>query len=187
MLKSILSAALNRMEKKDNYDLSYARYILQHSLSAFRRFSKLGSFSQQSEGVPTEALYAAKITSSLKADCGPCTQLVVGWAEKAKVPPAIIRAVLTRDFDRMPADIATVVRFTEAVLARDLAADPLREQIRQKWGDKAVITMAFAITTGQIFPLIKYGLGYGHACSIVNVAGAPVRVSYEMPKSLQAL
>jgi hypothetical protein len=87
----------------------------------------------------------------------------------------------------MPAEVALGLRFAEAALARDLTADSLREQIRQKWGDKAVISAAFAITTGQIYPTLKYALGFGHACTLVNVNGEPVRLSHEPSKMLQAI
>src|SRR5262249_41552246 len=138
MLKKLFSILLGRFEKQNNYDVSYSRYILEHSTSAFWKLSQIQGFSSYSEGLPRDVLFAIKLTSSLKADCGPCTQLVVGWAEKAGVPTATLRAILTRDFDRMPADVALGVRFTETSLARDLAADSLREQIRSRFGDKAI-------------------------------------------------
>jgi hypothetical protein len=179
--------ALKRFERQNQYDVSYSQYMLDHSLPAFRKFAKLNAFAQHNQDVPRDAYYAAKLTSSRIADCGPCTQLMATWAGRAKVPEQIIRAVLTRNFDKMPADIELVVRFAEASLARDLEADELREKIRSKWGDRAVITLAFAITAGQIFPTVKYALGYGRTCSLVRVGDELVRVSHDMPNMLQAL
>lgn len=187
MLEKIFSLLLNRFEKQNNHDVSYSRYVLQHSLPAFWKFAKVNSFASHNEALPRDVLYAVKLTSSIKADCGPCTQLVAGWAEKAGVPPATIRAILTRNFDRMPSDVALGIHFAEASLARNVEVDALRERIRAIWGDKAVITAAFAITAGQIFPTVKYALGYGHACTLVNVSGEPVRVSHEPSKMLQAI
>ena len=187
MLKKIFALLLRRFEKQNNYDVSYSRYILQHSTAAFWKFSQINAFAGHNEGLPRDVLFAVKITSTLKADCGPCTQLVTGWAEKAGVPAATIRAILTRDFDRMPADVALAVRFTNAALNRDLEADAMRERIRVKWGDKGVISAAFAITGGQIFPTLKYALGYGHACGLVSVGDELVRVSHEPSKMLQAI
>ena len=187
MLKKIFALLLRRFEKQNNYDVSYSRYILKHSTPAFWKFSQINAFAGHNEGLPRDVLFAIKITSTLKADCGPCTQLVTGWAEKAGVPAATIRAILTRDFDRMPADVALAVRFTNAALNRDLEADAMRERIRMKWGDKGVISAAFAITGGQIFPTLKYALGYGHACGLVSVGNELVRVSHEPSKMLQAI
>ena len=187
MLKAILNKALDRFESRYYYDVSYSRYILSHSLLAFRKLARLTSFSQHHEGLPTEVLYAAKITSAMQADCGPCTQLMVTWAEEARVCATVIHAVLTRDHEFMSDDVRLAVKFVEASLARDLEADALRERIRAKWGDNAVITMAFAITAGQIFPTLKYALGFGHACTLVKVAGKSVQVSRDVPKILQEI
>ncbi len=112
---------------------------------------------------------------------------MVTWAERGKVSEPTIRAVLTRDFERMPQEVALAVRFTEASLARELEADELREQIRAKWGDRAIITLAYAITAGQLFPTLKYALGFGRSCSLVQVGDELVQVRHEAPKILQAI
>jgi hypothetical protein len=187
MIRKLFRMALRRFERQNSYDVSYSRFVLDHSLPAFWKFAKLNGFAQHNEDVPRDAYFAAKLTSARIADCGPCTQLVSTWAERAKVPDQIIRAVLTRDFNKMPADIELVARFAEAVLARDLEADEFRERIRSKWGDRAVISLAFAITAGQIFPTVKYALGFGHACTLVRVGNELVRVSHNVPKILQAI
>lgn len=187
MIRRLFKLALQRFERQNGYDVSYSRYVLDHSLPAFWKFARINGFAQHKEDVPRDAYYAAKITSARIADCGPCTQLMVTWAERAKVPEQIIRAVLTRDFASMPADVELVVRFAEAALARDIEADELREKIRSKWGDRAVISLAFAITAGQIFPTVKYALGYGHACTLVRVGNELVRVPHDVPKMLQAI
>jgi len=187
MIRMILRAALKRFERQNQYDASYGEFVLDNSLSAFWKFSKIQAIGKHHEDVPRDAYYAAKLTSSRIADCGPCTQLMANWAERAKVPEQIVRAVLTRDFERMPADVELAVRFTEAALARNLEADELREKIRAKWGNRAVITMAFALTAGQIYPTVKFALGYGHACTLVRVGNELVRVPHDVPKMLQAI
>ncbi len=187
MIRAILRAALRRFERQNQYDASYGEFVLNNSLSAFWKFSRIQAIGTHNEDVPRDAYYAAKITSSRLADCGPCTQLVTNWAQKAGMPEQIIRAVLTRDFTKMPADVELTVRFTEAVLARNLEADELREGIRKQWGNRAVITLALAITAGQMYPTVKYALGYGHACTLVRVGNELVRVPHEMPKMLHAI
>ncbi|HWR14201.1 MAG TPA: hypothetical protein VN577_05205 [Terriglobales bacterium] len=187
MLKKILKMAIARFERQNGYDGSYTRYIVEHSPSALWKLGKIQGFATHHEDVPRDAYYAAKITSVLRADCGPCTQLVVTWAERAGVAPTTIHAVLTKDWDAMTYDVQLVVKFIEAALARSLEADVLREEIRQKWGDRAVITLAYAATAGQIYPTLKYALGFGHECTLIKVAGKDVRVSHELPKILQAI
>lgn len=187
MIRTILRAALKRFERQNQYDARYGEFILDHSLTAFWKFSKVQAIGKHNEDVPRDAYFAAKLTSARIGDCGPCTQLMVTWAQRAKVPEQIIRAVLTRDFAKMPADVELAVRFSEAALARDLEADELRERIRARWGNRAVITMAFALAAGQIYPTVKFALGYGHACTLVRVGDELVRVPHEVPRMLQAI
>jgi hypothetical protein len=186
MLKRIFSVALDRFQKRYQYDVSYGRYVLEHSERAFLKLARLQGFAGYHADVPKDVYYAAKITSAMKADCGPCTQLTVTWAEEAGVSPALIRSILSGD-PKLPADVALGVRFTHSVLARDPAADLMRAEIRKKWGDKAVISLAFAIAAGQLYPNLKYGLGFGHECSLVEVAGSPVRVDREKAREFVAV
>ena len=95
-------------------------------------------------------------------------------AERAGVSPAVLRAVLTDNPDAMPAEVALVWRFTRATLAHDPAADEYREEIVKRWGRRALVSLAFAITASRIYPTVKYALGHGKACIRVVVGGAPV-------------
>ncbi len=50
-------------------------------------------------------------------------------SERAGVPPTVLQAILERDFEAMPEDVALGFRFAEASLAHDPEADELREQV----------------------------------------------------------
>ncbi len=56
------------------------------------------------------------------------------------------------------------------------AADPLRDEILRRWGEKGLVAISLALTTARMYPTLKYALGHGRACSRVMVAGeaAPV-------------
>jgi hypothetical protein len=95
-------------------------------------------------------------------------------AERAGVSPAVLRALFAENPDAMPPDVALVWRFTRATLARDPAADDYREVIVERWGRRALISLAFAITAARIYPTVKYALGHGKACMRVVVGGTPV-------------
>jgi hypothetical protein len=124
--------------------------------------------------VPIEPWFAAGITAVRHEDCGPCTQLGVMMAERAGISPAVIRAVLAENPDAMPTDVALVWRFTRATLAHDPAADEYRDTIVNRWGRLALVSLAFAITAGRIYPTIKYALGHGKTCTRVVVGGTPL-------------
>jgi hypothetical protein len=110
-------------------------------------------------------------------DCGPCTQLVVTRAEREGVAPATLKAILAGDERAMPPDAALGFRFAQAVLRHDAAADALRDEIVVRWGMRALVTLAFAITTSRIFPTLKYALGHGRSCTLVKVGGTPTTVT----------
>jgi hypothetical protein len=95
-------------------------------------------------------------------------------AERAGVSPAVLRAVLADNPEAMPSDVALVWNFTRATLAHDAAADAYREAIVKRWGKRALVSVAFAITAARIYPTVKYALGYGKACSHVIVGGTPM-------------
>ena len=124
--------------------------------------------------LPTEAWCAACITAVRHEDCGPCTQLVVTMAERAGVSPVILSAVLADNPDTMPPDVALVWKFTRATLAHDAGADVYRDAIVNRWGRRALVSLAFAITAARIYPTVKYALGHGKACMRVVVSGTPV-------------
>ena len=85
------------------------------------------------------------MTSSIQADCGPCTQLGVGMALRAGVLRPTIAAVVEGRRGGDVAGVALAVRFARAVLARDGdEADALREEIMRRWGPRAVLALAFA-------------------------------------------
>ena len=71
-------------------------------------------------------------------------------------------------------DLRAVWNFTRATLAHDAAADEYREAIVKRWGRRALVSLAFAITAARIYPTVKYALGHGEACRRVVVGGTPV-------------
>jgi hypothetical protein len=174
MIKWALRKATDKFERDWDYDASYMRDIIDASPRAAWLVSRVTALGRFRQDVPIAAWCAAGITAVRSEDCGPCTQLGVTMAERAGVSPGVLRAVLAGDPDAMPADVALVWRFTRATLAHDAAADEYREAIVKLWGRRALVSLAFAITAGRIYPTVKYALGHGKACTRIVVGGAPV-------------
>ena len=80
----------------------------------------------------------------------------------------------------MPADVALVWRFTRASLARDVAADEYRDVIVRRWGPRALVSLAFAMTAARVYPTVKYALGHGKACTRLVVGGESIAVDREL-------
>ena len=174
MIRWALRKGVERFEREWSYDARYLRDMIDASPQAAWLFTRVTALGQFRRDVPVEAWCAAGITAVRHEDCGPCTQLGVTMAERAGVSPAVLRAILADDPKAMPPDVALAWRFTRATLAHDPAADEYRAAIVERWGPRALVSLAFAITASRIYPTVKYALGHGQACQRVVVGGRPV-------------
>jgi hypothetical protein len=176
MLRWLLRRRIAAFEREYDYEMGYARDLLRISPRALALFGSIVKVAQFHRDVPAEALYAAKLVATKEEDCGPCTQLAVTMAERAGVAATEIRAVLAGDQRAMGEATRLGFRFAEAVLAHDPAAEEFRAEIVRRWGELALVSLAFAVAATRVFPTVKYALGHGVACSRVAVAGSPVAV-----------
>ncbi len=176
MLKWLIRNRLAAFERTFEYDMSYARDILDTDVGAFLAFARVQKMGTYRKDVPVDVHYAAKLVGLMAEDCGPCTQLVVTMALREKVDPKQLSAVLRGDDEALSEDVWLGVKFARASLAHDPAADALRDTIVAKWGQRALISIAFALTMSRVYPTIKYALGHGKTCERVVVAGAPIVV-----------
>jgi hypothetical protein len=174
MLKAFLSRQIDSFEKAWTYDASYMRELLDLSPWAYIQFGFVTALGRRREA-PVEAMAAAGLVGTLSEDCGPCTQISADIAARSGVRPQVIRGVLAGDPEAMGPDAWLAYRFAKASLARDLmAADPLREEIVRRWGQKALVALGLTLTTARMYPTLKYALGHGRTCSRVMVEGTPV-------------
>ena len=180
MVKWLLHRKLRAFEREHGYDATYMHVLLDTDLGAFLKFGRAVQLAAYRKDVPAEVYMAAGLTSSIQGDCGPCTQLGVGFALQAGVPAASIAAVARGDFSAMSEEVALGARFARAVLARDLAADECREEIERRWGPRAVLALAYAIMAAQLYPTIKYALGHGKACTRLVVNGETVSPTWRL-------
>ncbi len=171
MLKWLARRQIAAFERTWNYDSSYARDMLDADLSALMTFGKVMGLTKYRKGVPVAPYYAAKIVAVMAEDCGPCTQLVVDMASREGVAPEVLRAIVNRDVNSMPDDVALAAGFADATLRHAPEADAKRDAILDCWGKRGLVSLAFAILSGRIFPTVKYAMGHGHACMRVTIAG----------------
>jgi hypothetical protein len=174
MLKWLMKRGITAFERQWNYDAAYLHEIVEADPWAAWRFQRATSLGKYRRDVPMDALVAAGITAVRHEDCGPCTQLGVTMAERAGVDTQVLSAVLTERPDAMPPDVALAWRFARATIDRDPAADRYREEVVRRWGPRAVVSLAFAITTARMYPTVKYAMGHGQACTRVVVGGSPI-------------
>lgn len=174
MLKTFLSRYLDKFEKTFGYDANYMRHVLRTNPGSLLKFS-LGTQAADRKAAPIEALTAAGLAATLSEDCGPCVQVGVDIAAASGVDPKVLRAIVAGDVAGMGDTAALAWHFANASLARDLeACDPLRDEIVRRWGDAGLTAISLTIVQGRMYPTLKYALGYGKACSRVQVAGEAV-------------
>lgn len=183
MMKWLMRRQIAAFDKAWNYDSSYAREILDADPRALLAFGKVMGMSAYRKDVPPAAYYAAKIVAVMSEDCGPCTQLVIDMAQKAGVDAAVLRAIVAKDVDAMPDDVALAAGFAEATLRHAPEADAKRDAVIDCWGQRGLVSLAFAITAARIFPTVKYALGHGHACMRLTVGGETRPVLREVEKA----
>jgi hypothetical protein len=176
MLQWLIRKRIDAFERSFDYDMSYARELLAADARAFFAFAKVMAMSRYRRDVPRQVWFAAKLTGTIAEDCGPCTQLMVTMALREGVDRGTIAAIVAGRNDEMSDEVRLGVRFTEAVLRRVPEADALREEVLKRWGPRALVSLAFALTMSRVYPTLKYALGHGQACQRVTIAGEPLHV-----------
>jgi len=179
MLKWLIRRRLAAFERDYDYDASYGRDILDADLRAALAFNKFTAMAEYRRDIPADALTAAALVATMAEDCGPCTQLVVTKAERSGVPSAVIGAVIAGDERQMTEGARLAFRFARATLAHDPEADAHREEIERRWGKRALVSLAFAIAAGRVYPTVKYALGHGRSCRRLTVGGVAMPVLKE--------
>jgi hypothetical protein len=180
MLKWLIRKRIAAYERQTGYDASYARELLATDSRAFWRFAKINGISAYRKDVPKDLYYATKLTGTLVEDCGPCTQLVVTMALHDGVEARVITSILEGNLGAMTEEVRLGVRFARAVVAHSPDADEIRDEIVKRWGRRAVVSVAFALTAARFYPTLKYALGYGKACQRVVVAGETIAPRREL-------
>jgi hypothetical protein len=177
MLNSIARSFIKRMEKRYDYDMAYALYLLAKAPKAFRVFMRAAALSRHREKAPIEAAFAAQLFATMYEDCGPCTQLVVRLAEESKMSASQIEAVLTGSLNAMNSAVALAYRYADAVLNRRTDAADAREAVRAQWGDKGLIDLAMSMQGARVYPMMKHALGFALECQRVSVQGRWIEVA----------
>src|SRR5690606_30234266 len=87
----------------------------------------------------------------------------------------VIRAALTEDYAALSPDASVAARFTRATLRRSEEADELREQVLEALGPRGLVALSLTLAGTSLYPIVKYALGHGHACSTLKVGGKSIR------------
>jgi len=166
------------MQRRYDYDASYLREAAAVSGGGAVRLGFLSLYSSYAAGAPVDLWAGTAVASTRDGDCGPCLQLVVDMAVERGANPAGLRAVLQGDTESA-GDVGLGYRFGEAVIHDAAALEDLRTEIRDRFGDRALVSLSIAAATGRAWPVIKRGLGHGRVCQSVTVDAEPIAVHRE--------
>jgi alkylhydroperoxidase family enzyme len=173
MLRRLALILIAQQERLLGAPLDHLRHIAGTSLTALGKISLLAPLGGHRRALPADAFHVARLLATLHEDCGDCVQIEVNLARNDGVSPQIIRAVLDRQPRDLPVELNGVYRFTEAVLDRTGDDEWLRDQLRNIYGDEAVVELALAIATARFFPTTRRALGYAKSCSLEPVQVNP--------------
>ncbi|HET7813611.1 MAG TPA: hypothetical protein VFL13_04495 [Candidatus Baltobacteraceae bacterium] len=175
MLTWFAKRFLAKFERQWGYDTSYARDMLDAGgYEAIAPMFGIQKVTKYRRDIPNDVLATAGLVGVRAGDCGPCLQLGVKMALHEGVPQQTIAAVLSGDREAMSESVRLSYDFTRSVLARDGQDGPLREALEQRYGKRAIISLAYTIAASRFYPDLKYALGAGHACSRVRVGDLDV-------------
>ncbi len=186
MLRWFLRRQIAAFERTWNYDAPYLRDMIDADPRAMLVFGKVQGLSRYREDIQIAPYCAAGLVAAMAEDCGPCTQLGIDMAQRQGVDPAILRAIVARDYAAMPYEVALAVRFAEATLRHAPEADDLREEVLRVWGKRGLMSLAFRMLAARMYPTVKYTLGHGQACMRLTIGGETKPVLRELPKAKSA-
>lgn len=170
MLRTLIAKRLDAEERRLGVPLDYLRQILRVSLRSFFTFAKIMPISDHRKVLPVEPYYVARMVATRDEDCGTCLQIEVNLAAQDGVAGEILRAVLDRSPERLPAELADVYRFTEGVVGASGEEDGLRPRIVERWEERGLVELGMAIAAARFFPITKRALGYAKSCRLVEVS-----------------
>ncbi len=171
MLKAYMKRRMRAFGALFNYDTEYLVGMIDADTEAGFALAGLSKATRYKADAPLAAWYAAKIVSAMSEDCGPCVQLAVDMASRARVAPDDLRAIVAGNLARMSPEVLIGYRFAKAVLAREPEVDVLRDEIVRRWGRKALNAIALCTVAGRTFPRLRFALGHGESCQAIEVGG----------------
>ena len=169
MLRALLETRIAAAERRLGVPADYMRHILNVSLRAFLKFTKIMPVAEYRRVLPREPYHVARIVAVREEDCGTCLQLEINLAKRDKVKPVIVRAILNSKPDNLPEQLADVYRFAEAVVRHTGDEEIYRERMRELYGEEGLVELAIAIAICRVFPTTKRALGFAKSCSEVPV------------------
>lgn len=169
MIRMLIKSRIDAAERELGESVEYMRHILRVSLRAFLRFARIFSISDYRGRLPADAYHVARIVAARGEDCGTCVQIEVNLGSKSDLSTEVLQAVIDRAPERLPKRLQLIYQFVEAVVENTGADVALREEVVNTYGQDGLVELSLAIGASRFLPIVKRTLGYGTACSKVEL------------------
>ncbi|WP_018237187.1 hypothetical protein [Ensifer sp. BR816] len=166
MIKRLLSTLLKRFERRYDYNAAYLRELIGADPRGGVLLMLATQYLARDFGLTPDVYFAAKLRSTMRADCGPCLDLALKLADENGANRRVMAAAL--DHGNAPADAALAIAFADAVLDNAPGLAEIAEAVRKRFGERGRAGLATAVVAGQFYPLLKRGLGHAAICSPVK-------------------
>ncbi|MBL4671191.1 MAG: hypothetical protein JKX81_02935 [Arenicella sp.] len=167
MFRAMLHKMISGFESKYDYDASYMHEINDISSAATFRLMLLSGMTNF-QGPEKSIWGGAALAATLHGDCGPCAQLIIDRLLEQGLDADQLAACISQDW---PVAMATGLgyRFARATLDNESGLDALRSEIREKYGEAALIAASFATVSYPAYPLLKRALGTAESCQSLKI------------------
>lgn len=165
MASLLIERRLAAAERETGESLDFVRDIARGSKSGLLKFLAFLPLASHRRAMPKDGYFVARLAAALHEDCGPCVQTVIRLARKADVDAAVLRAVVERRPERLSPELGDIHAFAMAVLTCDPSSTERSATLRRRYGDAAMVDLAFGIAAGRLFPTVKRALGHGQSCA----------------------
>lgn len=166
MIGKLLSSVLGRFEKRYDYNAAYLRDVIEADSGSGLLLMLATQYLARDFELPPDVYFAARLRSTMRADCGPCLRLALKMADEAGADRRVMAAALGQG--DAPPDAALAIAFADAVLDNAPELTEIGEAVRERFGDKGRAGLATAVVAGQFYPLLKRGLGHAAVCEPVR-------------------
>ena len=167
IVNPVFEHAIAKQEADLRVSMPYLRKIAESSASAFLKFGMFSPLALHRKVTAPEVWHLARLGATQAQDCGTCVQVVVNAALNDDVSPSVLQTALSGgDFGP---DHQLALDYGRAVAYDDEGVNAIVERVRDRWGNDALVELALAVATTQVFPIVKRGMGLAVSCSLVEI------------------
>lgn len=169
MIKWLIRREISKFERQTGQSAQWLHEIAIVSNWAALKVALFLPLSRHNDLAPAEFVHVARIAATRQEDCGPCLQIAVDFALAAGIARDIVAAAAAGDLQSLPAPLADICCYSDAVSAPGQVETQLYEKLCQQYGSAVMTEIALAVASVRFFPMVKRALGHAQSCQQVQL------------------